>query len=225
MIDQDDTSEDDATEDKQSAAGEPRRSGMTEAERRAAILKAGMEVFLEKGYVGSSVDEVVRRAGGSKRTVYKYFENKEGLFAAIVAGLLEEMMAPLQPEITDERGLYDTLELLGRNYLAVLLKEESLMIYRTMVSEGVRYPELAQRFYASGPGAAVKRLASYLERQTGLGVLSVGDTQAAARQYYSMVRSDIHMRAALGIAIPADDEIEQSISRAVDLFLKEYDTD
>jgi len=225
MTDQDDTSEDNSTDDNQSATGEPRRSGMTEAERRAAILKAGMEVFLEKGYVGSSVDEVVRRAGGSKRTVYKYFENKEGLFAAIVAGLLEEMMAPLQPEITDERGLYDTLELLGRNYLAVLLKEESLMIYRTMVSEGVRYPELAQRFYASGPDAAVKRLASYLERQTGLDVLSVGDTQAAARQYYSMVRSDIHMRAALGIAIPADDEIEQSISRAVDLFLKEYDTD
>jgi len=48
----------------------------TEQARRETILKAGIEVFLEYGCVNASVDEIVRRAGGSKRTVYKYFGNK-----------------------------------------------------------------------------------------------------------------------------------------------------
>lgn len=199
--------------------------GEAELERRDGILRAGMEVFFEYGYVGASVDEVVRRAGGSKRTVYKYFDNKEGLFAAIVANLLEQMTQPLQPEITDEQGLYDTLENLGKHYLRVLLQDESLAIFRTVVSEGVKFPELAKAFYEYGPGAAVKKLSSYLLRQTEAGVLKVDDAESAARQYFGMIRSDIHMRAVLGLEVPGDKEIDQSISRAVDIFVKEYDAD
>ncbi|RLA47406.1 MAG: TetR/AcrR family transcriptional regulator [Gammaproteobacteria bacterium] len=196
-----------------------------ELERRNIILKAGMEVLFEYGYLGASVDEVVRRAGGSKRTVYKYFDNKEGLFAAIVANLVEQMMAPLQPEITDEKGLYDTLENLGQNYLSVLLQKESIAIFRIVVSEGARFPELGNALFESGPGVAVERLSKYLRRQTDLGVLKVNDAEAAARQYYGMIRSDLHMRALLGLELPDKEEIDEGISRAVDIFIKEYDVD
>ena len=193
--------------------------------RRRAVLKAGMEVFFEYGYTCASVDEVVRRAGGSKRTVYKYFENKEGLFAAVVVSLVDRMMEPLAPEITDEKGLYDTLENLGRNYLDILLQEESLAIFRTVVSEGVQFPELGKAFYEFGPGAAVERLSEYLLRQIKLGMLKIDHVEAAARQYYGMVRSDLHMRALLGLQLPEKQEIQEGISRAVDIFVREYETD
>ena len=196
-----------------------------ELERRNIILKAGMEVLFEYGYLGASVDEVVRRAGGSKRTVYKYFDNKEGLFAAIVANLVEQMMVPLQPELTDEKGLYDTLENLGQNYLSVLLQKESIAIFRIVVSEGARFPGLGRALFESGPGIAVKRLSKYLCRQTDLGVLNVNDVETAARQYYGMIRSDLHMRALLGLELPDKEEIDEGISRAVDIFIKEYDVD
>lgn len=196
-----------------------------EEERRQAILKAGMEVFFEYGYTRASVDEVVRRAGGSKRTVYKYFDNKEGLFAAIVVSLVDRMMEPLRPEITDEKGLYDTLENLGRNYLDILLQDESLAIFRTVVSEGVQFPELGKAFYAFGPGAAVERLSQYLLRQVKLCVLKIDNVDAAARQYFGMVRSDLHMRALLGLQLPDKEEIQRGISRAVDIFVREYDAD
>ena len=194
-----------------------------EQERRDIILQAGIEVFIEYGYTGASVDEVVRRAGGSKRTVYKYFENKEGLFAAVVTGLCDQMMAPLAPEITDDKGLYDTLENLGRAYLDILLQDQTLAIFRAVVSEGVRSPELGKALFEFGPGAAVNRLSNYLRRQNDLGVLKVDDAETAARLYYGMVRSDLHMRGLLGLQLPEQRDIEKAISRAVDIFVKEYE--
>jgi len=194
----------------------------TEQIRRDTILQAGVEVFLEYGYVSASVDEIVRRAGGSKRTVYKYFGNKEELFAAIVASLATQMLSPLEMTIGSDGGLQKTLESLGQAYLDVLLREDSVAIFRTVVSEGVRFPELAKTFFLNGPNAAVTRLSSYLEQQVEKGNLKLGDSHAAARQYFGMIRSDLHMRAALGLELPTDLEINKELKKAVLMFLHEY---
>ncbi len=195
---------------------------ITEQTRRDTILQAGIEVFLEYGYVSASVDEIVRRAGGSKRTVYKYFGNKEGLFAAIVASLAAQMLSPLEMTIGSDSNLQQTLEKLGKAYLDVLLRKDSLAIFRTVVSEGVRFPQLAKTFFQHGPHAAVTRLSHYLEQQVENGSLMLDDTHAAARQYFGMIRSDLHMRAALGLDLPAEDEISREVGRAVSMFLREY---
>lgn len=194
----------------------------TEQGRRDTILQAGIEVFLEYGYVSASVDEIVRRAGGSKRTVYKYFGNKEELFAAIIASLAAQMLSPLGAAINSDSDLQKTLEKLGKAYLDVLLREDSLTIFRTVVSEGVRFPELAKTFFLNGPNAAVTRLSGYLEQQVKNGSLKLEDTHAAARQYFGMIRSDLHMRAALGLELPTADEISQEVNRAVAMFVREY---
>ena len=194
----------------------------TEQIRRDTILQAGVEVFLEYGYVSASVDEIVRRAGGSKRTVYKYFGNKEELFAAIIASLAAQMLSPLSSAIDSDSNLQQTLEKLGKAYLDVLLREDSLAIFRTVVSEGVRFPELAKTFFLNGPNAAVTRLSGYLDQQVKNGSLKLDDTHAAARQYFGMIRSDLHMRAALGLELPSDLEINKELKKAVSMFLHEY---
>jgi len=194
----------------------------TEQIRRDTILQAGVDVFLEYGYVSASVDEIVRRAGGSKRTVYKYFGNKEELFAAIIASLAVQMLSPLGSAIDSDSNLQQTLEKLGKAYLDVLLREDSLAIFRTVVSEGVRFPELAKTFFLNGPNAAVTRLSSYLEQQVKSGSLKLDDTHAAARQYFGMIRSDLHMRAALGLELPSELEINKELKKAVSMFLREY---
>lgn len=194
----------------------------TEQGRRDTILQAGVDVFLEYGYVSASVDEIVRRAGGSKRTVYKYFGNKEELFAAIIASLAAQMLSPLGAAINSDSDLQKTLEKLGKAYLDVLLREDSLTIFRTVVSEGVRFPELAKTFFLNGPNAAVTRLSGYLEQQVKKGSLKIEDTHAAARQYFGMIRSDLHMSAALGLELPTADEISQEVNRAVAMFVREY---
>lgn len=194
----------------------------TEQVRRNTILQAGIEVFLEYGYVSASVDEIVRRAGGSKRTVYKYFGNKEELFAAIIASLASQMLSPLGAAIDCDSTLQTTLEKLGKAYLDVLLREDSLVIFRTVVSEGQCFPQLAKTFFLNGPNAAVNRLSAYLEQQVQKGSFKLDDTHAAARQYFGMIRSDLHMRAALGLELPSEDEINREVNTAVAMFVREY---
>ena len=57
---------------------------MTGKERREQLLDVGRTLFAERGYDGTSVEEVASRAGVSKPVVYEHFGGKEGLYAVVV---------------------------------------------------------------------------------------------------------------------------------------------
>ena len=63
--------------------------------RREALLQAAAEVFFEQGYVATSIDAIIERAGGSKRNIYSEFGSKEGLFAAIVTNSADMALSTL----------------------------------------------------------------------------------------------------------------------------------
>ncbi|WP_445395168.1 TetR family transcriptional regulator [Streptomyces sp. LE64] len=62
----------------------PRRTRMTGAERRQQLLEIGRTLFAEKGFEGTSVEEIAAKAGVSKPVVYEHFGGKEGLYAVVV---------------------------------------------------------------------------------------------------------------------------------------------
>jgi AcrR family transcriptional regulator len=66
--------------------------------RRRAILDAARDLFVEHGFDGVSMNEVVNRSGGSLATVYQQFGSKEGLFAAILQELSADIVAPFLDE-------------------------------------------------------------------------------------------------------------------------------
>src|SRR3546814_7792021 len=75
---------------------ETRKAGRSrrQDERREKILQAATEVFFKSGFAGASIDEVIAKVGGSKRTIYDYFGNKEELFAAIVREIPARALPP-----------------------------------------------------------------------------------------------------------------------------------
>ena len=89
--------------------------------RRHAFLLAAREVFLEQGYEEASVNDVVRRAGGSLATLYAQFGNKEGLFLAVAQDQHERFVQAITPECVDHLKLEDGLQAIGERYLAALL--------------------------------------------------------------------------------------------------------
>src|SRR3954462_7366120 len=102
--------------------------------RRAAILAAAREVFLEHGYGATTLDDIIRRSGGSRATIYQQFGSKEGLFGAIIAQVCADIVAPLA-EIEDGGDLETTLRAIGRRYLDALLDPQGLALYRLVVGE------------------------------------------------------------------------------------------
>jgi AcrR family transcriptional regulator len=189
--------------------------------RRASILSAATDVFLEHGYEGARLEEVIRRSGGSLATLYAQFGGKEGLFAAIIAGICQEIVGSLpQPEERMAQTPDEALFAFAKTYLEQLLAPASLALYRVVISEGARFPELGRAVFEAGPAAAAERLAAYLRWEAGRGVLVVPDPGLAARQFLEMVKGDLHVRALFGAApAPSGPETEACIRAATRIFL------
>lgn len=189
-----------------------------QAAKRVAILAAATEIFFAEGYGRASMDQVLAKVGGSKRTLYNHFRSKEDLFTAIVNNVSDRALAALQPPL-DAGDIRETLVTMGVGYLSVLLSPDGLALYRAMVSEAPHFPELARTFFANGPGRASGHLSDFFQEQKMRGVLKVDDPRLAAEQFLGMVRGDIRLTTVLSIRKPTKRLIKKTVEQAVETFL------
>lgn len=77
-----------------------KRKRLTGAERRTQLIQVGRSVFGEKGFEGTSVEEIAERAGVSKPIIYEHFGGKEGLYAVIVDREMEHVVSTITDTIS-----------------------------------------------------------------------------------------------------------------------------
>lgn len=199
--------------------GRPRQ--IAEPERRQRVLDAAESVFLESGYGAASMDDIARRAGMSKKTLYQVFETKESLFAAVIAArraILDAMIS------SEEFHGHASPEKVLRSYLGKLarfvLAPRQAALYRLVIAESLRTPELAHAFYREGPCKGRLVLERWLCAQHEQGMLHVPDPERDAAMLCSMVISELQMRFLIGeLRAPDDALIDTTVDRAVELFL------
>src|ERR1700720_4471645 len=199
-----------------SAIVKVRRSRPRGEVRRSQILDTAAQVFLENGYGGATIDLVIERAGASKATVYSFFGGKDGLFAAIVEERAERILSAFgDPEVVGS-DVPSALAHIARRYMEVVLAPDAIGLYRLIIAEGIRFPELARTFYQIGPDRANAHLAGMFSVWRERGLVRVDDPQLAALQFFDLVSGDLHRRAMAGI-IPQDlgAAIQRSIDNAV----------
>jgi AcrR family transcriptional regulator len=187
--------------------------------RRSEILDAATEVFLENGYGGATIDLVVERAGASKGTVYSFFGGKDGLFAAIVEERVERILAAFgDPEVVHS-DVRHALAHIAERYMEVAMAPDAVGLWRLIIAEGSRFPELARTFYQLGPDRTNSHLAGMLSAWRERGLISLDDPELAAVQFLNAVSGDLHRRAMAGI-IPKNlrAAIQRSIDHAVQVF-------
>ena len=187
--------------------------------RRSQILDAAAQVFLENGYGGATIDLVIERAGASKATVYSFFGGKDGLFAAIVEERSGRILTAFgDPEVVDA-DIPSALAHIARRYMEVVMAPDAVGLYRLIIAEGVRFPELARTFYRLGPDRTHAHLAGMLSAWRERGLIRLDDPQLAAVQFFDSVSGDLHRRAMAGI-IPKNPRaaIQRSIDHAVKVF-------
>lgn len=189
--------------------------------RCEALLKAAREVFLEKGYAAASVEDVVGRVGGSKATLYNYFGNKEGLFGDMIAALCDELIEHLAIPRELDGDIERTLTQFARRYLKLFLDPERVALHRALFAEATRFPELAERLYASGQQRSIQRFGEFLRRQHAAGVLNCPEPETAAICFAEMVKAHPQRRALLGLPGFKDErELERHVAGAVRIFLR-----
>jgi TetR/AcrR family transcriptional regulator, regulator of autoinduction and epiphytic fitness len=143
------------------------------------ILQGAMQEFLKQGYAGTSMDRVAVAAGVSKATVYSHFQDKEGLFKALVEQLARKKLhlifgtEPLEgePLIVLRQSATNALEQMTKD-------EEHCAFMRVLIGESGRFPELTQICVRAMIKPLLETLSQYL---TAHPELNITDPEATAR--------------------------------------------
>lgn len=165
-------------------------------QRRRAFLQAASDVFLEQGYEAASVNEVVRRAGGSLATLYSQFGNKDGLFWAMIEEATSNFGQVMKDEAADDRPLREGLQAIGEEYISRMLQPRGLAMFRVMVGEAKKFPEIARRFFKLGPDHTRATVAAYLMKRGPAEGITYDQERAEldAAFFCEMIRSRHHYR-------------------------------
>jgi AcrR family transcriptional regulator len=131
--------------------------------RQAEILAAAFEVFAAHGYEATRIDEVARRAGIAKGTIYLYFPDKERLFRAVVRSLIQKRFDAVAESF---QGTAEQLlrELLSRMYSQVVRNEKVRSIVRLLIAESGRFPQLTEIYHREIIAPGIKAVRHVLTR-------------------------------------------------------------
>jgi AcrR family transcriptional regulator len=115
--------------------------------RPAEILDAALKVFAEKGFAGARMDDIARRAGVTKGTIYLYFENKEAVFKTLVRESIGTAVSDVSERAASFEGPARALIGFALNTMAQLLAtSDRVVLPKIIIAESGNFPELA-RFY------------------------------------------------------------------------------
>ncbi len=192
-------------------------------ERRDRILAGATAIFDAEGYEGASMSQIAASANVSKGTLYNYFSSKQALFSAVVRRRCDQFVRDVFGELQDDAPVGPELKRIGRVMLRLMMAPAGQAVFRVVVMEAAKFPELAKIFMMDGPEEIIARLTGWLIIQNRAGRLVTPDPQFAAEQFFSLVQTRLVLRCRIDPAYQASEgEIEQVLDGAVSVFLAAY---
>ena len=167
--------------------------------RPAELMAAALELFVERGFVGTRLDDVAARAGVSKGTLYLYFDSKEALFKAVI----QEGIVPI---LEEGAGLVDGFEGSTADLLRALIGEWWQRIGNThlagvpklMISEAGNFPELATYYHDAVIMRGRDLMRRTLQRGIASGEFRAVDVETAIDVIFAPVLMMVIWRYSLG---------------------------
>ena len=194
-----------------------RVAGQIDERKSEAILDAASDLFAEKG-TAASMDEIARRAGVSKQTLYNRYGSKVEIGRALAERRSDLITAPLRAggePVT-------VLTALAEAMLTKLCTADGRSSMRGVALMSPHAPDLADAVYHAGPGESVRRLALWLAEQDRAGLIRVPDPELAAEMFSGMTMGHGHLRGILGVDEPRAIDIPARARETAQRFLRAF---
>ena len=134
------------------------------AARRDAILEAALDEFSAKGFASARLDDVAKRAGIAKGTIYLYFADKESLFQELIRAKMVPVVGSLELAFATGLPLRTIVEEAVEIFVREVFGTRRKQVIRLMISEGPRFPALAEFYYREVLSRLLKALRGMLRQ-------------------------------------------------------------
>ena len=139
------------------------------AERRDAILSAALDEFSTRGFKAARLDDVARRAGVAKGTIYLYFRDKESLFQELIRSMLTPLVGTIEALGEADVPLPVLADRIVELFVREVYETRRKDVIRLMISEGRRFPKLAEFYYREVLSRIIAAVRSLLRRAAARG--------------------------------------------------------
>ena len=144
------------------------------AERREAILAAALDEFSARGFEAARLDDVARRAGVAKGTIYLYFRDKESLFQELIRAMLAPLVTIIEgmgaADVPMARVSEHIVDLFVREVYETRRKD----VIRLILTEGQRFPHIAEFYYREVLSRIIAAVRALLKRAAARGEVPAG---------------------------------------------------
>src|SRR5262245_15080855 len=117
------------------------------AERRAAIVEAAMDEFVARGFTATRLDDIAKRAGVAKGTIYLHFKDKESMFEELIRTAIVPLVKRLHAGPPPGGPIRDAIEAFARMFIEEVATTRRGDIVRLIIAEGPRFPAIADFYY------------------------------------------------------------------------------
>ena len=192
----------------------------------ALILETARQMFLERGYAATSLDDVAAASGVSKTTVYNNFEDKEGLFSAVVLSVTEraeQIISELGTALRGDEPVAERLTSVARALAYGVLNPAVVQLRRLAISEALRFPGIVTAYWDRAPARTLALLTESFTQMAAQGELDTDDPAAAAALFAYAVLGVYQDQALLQPSRPlARADIDEHVEKMVTAFLRAY---
>ena len=158
--------------------------------KRRAILEAATRAFLSKGYDSTSMDDVASLAKVSKPSVYRFFSDKERLFAEIISSTTDQVHIAMRDTLETLPASEDVeadLNRLASRFLKVLMQPQVLRLRRLVIANAERFPAVCRAWYEEGFERMLGTLAGCFKELADRKLLRVSDPFIAAHHFVGLL--------------------------------------
>jgi AcrR family transcriptional regulator len=156
-------------------------------ETRTIIYDAARHEFAENGYAATSMETVARRAGVSTKTVYRLIATKAALFEGTVTARIDSFVSVVNLHSCEHRDIEQALQTALMVCADLVLNDEVVALYRMILVESDKFPEIGETFYQKAMRRTIAGLAEWLRTRCARGLIALDNVEEAAGMLLGMM--------------------------------------
>lgn len=156
-------------------------SQQAKEDRREALLGCALNEFFERGFASARIEDIAKRAGVSKGTLYLYFNSKQALFDGLVEAVAIPRLAEIKEIVESNKSFADTLDAMAKQATHMLTQTSLPKLMKIMIGESNNFPDTVKAYRRNVLDKVLAVFTALLTSAQQRGEISLSDPQLGAR--------------------------------------------